>query len=69
MIIEIASVKIHYTSIPELQDAIKAELAKIETRLKKVAEEHKRLSRAYRGLKQVLEGKKSSTKQPAATAP
>jgi len=68
MIIEIAGVKIHYTSIPELQDAIKAELAKIETRLKRVAEEHKRLSRSYRGLKQVLEGKKSRAKQSAAPA-
>ncbi len=68
MIIKIAGVKIQYTSFSELEGAIKAELVKIETRLKKIAEEHKRLSRAYRALKQALEGKKPHAKQPAAPA-
>ena len=68
MIIKIAGVKIQYTTFSELEGAIKAELAKIETRLTKIAEENKRLRRAYRGLKQALEGKKSRAKQPAATA-
>ena len=68
MIIKIAGVKIQYTSFPELEGAIKAELAKIETRLKKVADEHKRLRRVYWGLKQALEGKKSRAKQHAASA-
>jgi hypothetical protein len=68
LIIKVAGVKIQYTSFAELEDAIKVELTKIETRLKKIAEENKRLRRAYRGLKQALEGKKSRTKQPAASA-
>jgi hypothetical protein len=69
MIIEIAGVKIQYTSIPGLQEEIKAELARLETRLKIVAEEHGRLRRSYRGLRKVLEGKKSRPKQPATPAP
>jgi len=69
MIIKIAGIKIQYASMPELHDAVKYEFSRIETRLKRVAEEHKRLRRAYRGLKQVLEGKKSRAKQPAAAAP
>jgi hypothetical protein len=69
MEIEIAGIKIHYKSIPELQEAIKAELARIEARLKKVTEESDRLHHAYRALKQVLEGKKSPPKQPPATTP
>ena len=68
MIIKIAGVKIQYTSFAELEGAIKAELTKIETRLKKIAEKNKRLRRAYRGLKQALEGNKSRAKQPAASA-
>ena len=68
MIIKIAGVKIQYTSFAELEGAIKAELTKIETRLTKIAEENKRLRRAYRGLKQALEGKKSRVKHPAASA-
>jgi len=68
LIIKVAGVKIQYTSFAELEGAIKAELAKIETRLKRVAEENKRLRRAYRGLKQALEGKKSRARQPAASA-
>jgi len=58
VIIKIAGVKVQYASFAELEGAIKAELAKIETRLKKIAEKNKRLRRAYRGLKQALEGKK-----------
>ena len=69
MIIKIAGVKIQYASFSELEDAIKAELAKIETRLKKIAEKNKRLRRAYLGLKQAIEGKKSRAKQSAATVP
>jgi predicted component of type VI protein secretion system len=68
VIINIAGVKVQYTSFSELEGAIKAELAKIETRLKRVAEEHNRLRRAHRGLKQVLEGKKPRAKQPVASA-
>jgi hypothetical protein len=69
VIIKIAGVKVQYASFAELEGAIKAELSRIETRLKKIAEENKRLRRAYRGLKQALEGKKSRVKQPAATVP
>jgi hypothetical protein len=68
MIIKIAGVKIQYASFSELEGAIKAELAKIETRLNKISEENKRLRRTCRGLKQALEGKKSRAKQPAAPA-
>ena len=69
MIIKIAGVKVQYASFAELEGAIKAELAKIETRLKKIAEENKRLRRASRGLKQALEGRPCDKEKGRRTAP
>ena len=56
-------------SINGLQEAVKAELAKIEQRLEKLDKEQKLLRRQRRGLKVALDGrasKKAASTMPAA---
>jgi chromosome segregation ATPase len=57
----ISGVVIKYASINGLQEAVKAELAKIEQRLEKLEKEQKQLRRQRRGLKTALEGRAPKT--------
>jgi hypothetical protein len=59
--------KINYTTIGELQDAVKTELTEVDKRAKKVGEEAKGLRKARRALISAL-GDAQSRKKPVATA-
>ena len=59
--------KINYTTIGELQDAVKTELTEVDKRAKKVGDEVKELRKARRALIGAL-GDAQPRKKPAATA-
>ena len=59
--------KINYTTISELQEAVKTELAEVDKRAKKVGEEAKELRRARRALISTL-GDAQPRKKPTATS-
>jgi hypothetical protein len=59
--------KINYTTISELQDSVRTELAEVDKRAKKVAEEVKELRSARRALISAI-GDAQPKKKPAATA-
>ena len=66
--LDVAGVKIGYTSLEDLGKAIEAELAVTEDKLGKAVKEVRRLRRARRAMRKMLGERKAKTSQAAVTA-